>query len=250
VVTALSEVVLATGWTGAWLDEARRWRAPDAGAGSGLWPLLLGAGFPHGLLDPPAATVDRYRRVWWDQAPPPDGEGEVRARVAWIEPHEGGSDVAIETTYRRDDLPVAGSTWVLRVPTTLPAMSAPVLPPAPGPFAGGAVQGRRVVRADAVATCASLLGRHSPLTESVGYASAHGYPANLVPGLLLFLQCFDDRSPWPTSGDLEVWFRGPVTVGAIIERVLDPARPDEVGLRMVGRSRLAVQGRRRYFVAG
>jgi hypothetical protein len=162
----------------------------------------------------PADALLVYQRVRWNGAE--SGDEALTAGVAWASAHGEQIEQGLWCEARSDDHLVADALLVVRHEGTAPAgqsSGAPLPPEIPTTE----VDLPLVVTEDEVRTFVTQADGRYPATIASAAAHARGYPGILVPGTVL-LTAARPRDARRRTGQLEAWFRGPVTAGALLTR--------------------------------
>jgi hypothetical protein len=155
-----------------------------------------------------------YQRVRWSGAA--GGDEAISAGVAWASPHGDQVERGLWCEARSGDQLVADALLVVRHHGTAPAGQTSEVP-APPPLPTTEVDLPLVITEDEVRTFVTQAGGRYPATIASAAAHARGYPGILVPGTVL-LTAARPGDARRRAGQLEAWFRGPVTAGALLTR--------------------------------
>ncbi|MGE3621557.1 MAG: hypothetical protein AB7L84_13940 [Acidimicrobiia bacterium] len=176
------------------------------------WAVLVFPTLAAPDLEPPRNVWEVYRRLEWD-GPLSRGPLQVEVVPRYASVAGGSTEISAETRVVAASGATARSVTVLRVAGSTGAFGARDLPEcaAVGPTERGSSLVFDEVSLDGFIALARL---HHPAVDSETTAHGYGLQNRLVPSPLLM--CAVLRRDSAPSGRIDMWFRRPVPVGALV----------------------------------
>ena len=219
------------------LNALGLWLGHSAHESSALaWPIALLPDFLEGSWTLPSDSIERFQHVSWT-APVPDAQFEATHRQEWAVRSGVRAETAVTTEAWVGATHLASSRIVCITQEGHPGDGVDGVP-APPRVGAGTVERRLAVTDHQVRTFSAVSGAHYAAFAGSSEARLLGFNNVLVPGPLLVMVHLLAAGMDADHGDLEVWFRRPVTVGRRAgagpirprpDGVVDPQHRDERG---------------------
>jgi hypothetical protein len=214
------------------LNALGLWRGHSAHESSALgWPIALLPDFLEGSWTLPSDSVERFQHVSWT-SPVPDGPFGATHRQEWAVRSGRRSETAVTTEAWVGVTHLASSRIVCSTQAAHPGDGVDGVP-APPRVGSGTVERRLAVTDDQVRAFSAVSGARYAAFAGSSEAGRLGFNNVVVPGPLLAMVHLLAAGMDADHGDLEVWFRRPVTVGSALELVRSDHDPSVWSIRSI-----------------